>query len=162
MINELLYQNYVNRCRALGEEYTLILTSHDYVEVENKLHVKFSKSFKKINNICSYENLFIKDFFSFSKFGGVIAETLRLRNDVNLPNDVLFLYEDDASIILMQVGTTEPQEEKVFWIAVEDYDRFCKGETLEYKHHIFLSFTDFFEYLLTEEEKERGLISKGT
>ncbi len=160
MINELLYQDYENRCRALGEKHNLILTSSSFTDVEGKLNIKFSEVFKNLNNICSYENLFIKEFFSFSKSSGLIAETCRLRKEANLPDNILFLYEDDASVILMQVGTTEPQEEKVFWIAVEDYERFCKGEKLEYKHQVFPSFTDFFEYLLTEEEKERGIISK--
>lgn len=160
MVNKLLYQNYLNRCKALGEEYNLVLSSNDYAAAEDKLHIKLSKNFKNINNICSYENLFCKGFVSFSKFNGLIAETLRLRKDTNLPENVLFLYEDDASIILMQVGIIEAQEEKVFWIAIEDYERFCKGEKLEYKHRIFSSFVEFFEYLLTEEEKERGLVAE--
>ncbi len=144
-------------------EVNTILSTQEILKVENDLSILFSENFKSISIRGSYESVGKFNFFNFGidNNASVIRETLNARLNGILPNNVIILYEDDASVILMQVGTTEPQEEKVFWIAVEDYDRFCKGEKLEYKHRIF-SFTEFFEYLLTEEEKERGIISKET
>ena len=117
----------------------------------NALNVIFSKEIKQSYVIYPY------DFFtSYQLIGfpdGVIEETLRLRKDANLPKDTLILSEDDASILLMRcLG----DHEEIYWMAVEDYYRYCDNEPLEYDPTIFPTFTDFFSYLLDEEEKRRA------
>ena len=126
-------------------------TAEEVSELEEILEVKMSNEFKSGDIIYAYDLFESFDFFSFPR--GVIQETLRLRKDANLPKDTLILSEDDASIWLMRcLG----DHEEIYWMAVEDYYRYCDNEPLEYNPTIFPTFTDFFSYLLDEEEKRRA------
>ena len=129
---------------------------------------------ENINNICSKLSVnFSKDFLSLAKYVdfeyfnafhiysllsedeySVINETLRLRLECGLHKETIFLFEDDASILLMRCCGTH---EEVYWIAVEDFYNYCEGKPLEHNPTIFKSFPEFFEYLLNEEEKSRSI-----
>ena len=121
---------------------------------EQDLNLNLSTEFKVASveyNYC----LFSFGFFSFPE--GVLQETLRLRQNANLPLNTLILSEDDASVLLMKcLG----DHEEIYWIAIEDYENYCEGKPLEYDPNIFPTFTDFFAYLLDEEEKRRAEESK--
>ncbi len=130
--------------------YRFQITAEEIHELEIALSLKLSEEFKNGEIIYSYD-LFSFGFFSLPQ--GVMQETLRLRKDANFPQDTLFLSEDDASIFLMKCFG---DHEEIYWIAVEDYERYCDNEPLEYNPTIFCSFTDFFAYLLDEEEKRRA------
>lgn len=135
------------------------LKSEDIENLRKKLAINFSKDFFELsilgdfeyNNSFSFYNLHLDNACS------VVGETLRLRKDANLPLDTLILSEDDASIWLMKcLG----DHEEIYWIAVEDYENYCEGKPLEYDPNVFPTFTDFFAYLLDEEEKLRAEESK--
>lgn len=129
-----------------------VINEKDLDEIIQILNVKVSDEFSALYKIFPYDLFNVFSFLSFPK--GVIEETQRLRKNCGLPNNTLFLYEDDASIILMKCLR---DREEIYWIAVEDFENFCKEEPLLYNPTVFNSFTDFFEYLAIEEEKERGI-----
>jgi hypothetical protein len=126
----------------------------DFHNVEGSLQINFSIDFKKTNSVFRYDYFLLFDFFNFqgNSKTSVVQKTLRLRQNANLPLDTLILSEDDASVLLMKcLG----DHEEIYWIAVEDYENYCEGKPLEYNPTIFPTFTDFFAYLLDEEEKKR-------
>jgi hypothetical protein len=116
--------------------------------IEKELMVTFSDDF--IQAFCIY-NYCLFDSFSFISFPkGVIIKTLEMR-ECGLPNNVLVLFEEYESIMLMKcLGT----HEEIYWLAIEDFERFCNGEKLEYEYDFFPSFAEFFKSLL-EETKRR-------
>lgn len=129
------------------------LSLKDIENLKNKLKVCFSHEFMEIAKIADFEyfNCFNINNLNLENESSVIGDTLRLRKNNHLPNDTLFLCEDDASVLLMRcLG----DHEEIFWLAVEDFENFCKDEALEYPYNLFSTFTDFFKYLLDEEEKE--------
>lgn len=126
----------------------------NHEKLSHLLGVNFSNVFKEIGLKARFDFLSHIDFFSMDQEGdySVIGETLRLRKGANLPEDTLVLSENDASILLMKCFG---DHEEVYWIAIEDYYHYCDGKKLLYNPTIFPTFTDFFSYLLDEEEKQR-------
>ena len=59
--------------------------------------------------------------------------------------------QDDVSFLLLKTKSLD--ESGVIWCAYKDFFILCEGKPMEYNPTIFPSFTDFFEYLLYEEEK---------
>lgn len=126
----------------------------EFRNVENKLNIRFSDDFINIARVVDFQymNCFDMNNFLLENNRSVIGETLAMREH-GLPNDTLVLFEEYESIMLMKcLGT----HEEIYWIAIEDFERFCNGEKLEYDYTFFPTFTAFFEYLLDEEEKERA------
>lgn len=59
--------------------------------------------------------------------------------------------QDDVSFLLLKTKSLD--ESEVIWYAYQYFFNLCDGKPMEYNPTIFPSFTDFFEYLLDEEEK---------
>lgn len=126
-----------------------------YEKISELLGVSFSNEFIEISSQVGFDY-----FGNFSWFNSdqtenysIIGETKDLRTERNLPNNTLWLTEDDASLLFMKcLG----DHEEIFWIAIEDGERFCEGKPLEYDYDFFPTFADFFKYLLDEEEKSRA------
>ncbi len=123
-------------------------------KVSSELEIPFSKEFKKIADECRFDYLGRFEWFSFNNDGShsVIGDTLRLRQEVNLPKDTLILAEDDASLLFMKcLG----DREEIYWISTQDGYNYCDGQPLLNNPIIFSNFIDFFTYLLNEEEEMR-------
>ena len=131
------------------------LSIADIEHLENKLDINFSKAFLKISCLADFEYFTLFPFYNLNLEANysVIGETLRLRSAGKIPKNSIVLYEDDVSIIFMQCLNSH---EEVFIIALEDVEKYCKGKELKYDYEYFPTFTDFFEYLLEEEEKIRA------
>lgn len=146
MINSL-----INRYLSILKGWKL-----DFEKVSNRLGVTFSKVFSNIAKKTRYDVFRKCEFFAFDvkeddEFG-VLHATLRLRESMGLPHNVLFLAEDDASLWFMKCFG---DHEEIFWIRIEDGENFCQGKPLEYDYDHFPTFEAFFEFLLDEEEKMR-------
>ena len=123
--------------------------------IEYVLNIKLSKEFRELN----YKSCYL--YFTYELYtmldnesGSVEYETINLRNKYSeFPKKSLLLGEDENCLILME--THDGEYEKVYIIAYEDFENYCKGKPLEYNPTIFPTFADFFEYLLDEEEKLR-------
>jgi hypothetical protein len=124
----------------------------NYQTVEKELDIKLSGDFQIISEFTSFDYLvYIGCGVNFSE--GVILSTKEARETVNLPLDTLYLAEDDASLLFMKcLG----DHEEIYWIAIEDGERYCNGEPLLYDATIFKTFPEFFEYLLDREEESRA------
>lgn len=130
------------------------LSSAERVELECRLGVQFSESFHSLSDIADFEYIGGFDFISFPQ--GVISKTLLLRKEYKLTQNTIILLEEYESLILMKCFG---DHEEVYWISNTDFYNYCEGTPLQSPYNrIFPTFTDFFEYLLTEEEKARELI----
>lgn len=122
--------------------------SEEIQKLEKLAGVTISEEFKQGYLMYAYDLFSSFDFISFPD--GVIQETARLKQTTHLPSNALILSEDDASLVIMKcLG----DHEEIYWIAVEDFDNYCQSKPLNCTPEIFPTFGDFFEYLLTEEEK---------
>ena len=129
-------------------------------EVENALDITLPLDFKEINKKFSYESFpwDFRGFYADKKAQECVTNaTLRLRKCCNFPKNALFLYEDDAGAIILEI--IDADHSKISWMSIEDLDNFCEGMPLAYNPTIFPSFTDFFEYLIKQEEGERKIIT---
>jgi len=155
MINDKLINTLGNRVNNLG--LCQPLTTDEIFTVEKELGIKLSKDFIDINLTCSYEYI---SFFSAYNFGltnkqSVTNETLSLRKECNLPNNyVVLAQQDDVSFVLLKTISEEKSE--VIWCDYMDLFNFCDTGKFVYNPTIFPSFTDFYQFLLDEEEKSRA------
>lgn len=124
-------------------------------KIENDLGVKFSQDFYLINEKCCYGNFTYELFNPLTTDDySVIGATKVARSDYNIPSNIIILSEAYDALILMETSL-QGENEKVYIISVEDFERFSEKQPLLYQHRIFPTFADFFEYLLDEEEKLR-------
>jgi len=79
-----------------------------------------------------------------------IHETLRLRKAIGLPPNWLVLGEPPESLLLMDCATGG----EVIWIDAIDAQRIV-SQSFETPPTTWESFSEFFEYLLNEEEADR-------
>jgi hypothetical protein len=129
------------------------LTVTEVNNVERELQLTLPNDFKRICSYCSYEFLGGFEFYSFDI--GVIKKNLEFRKNYNLPNNyIVLVQEDDVAFILLKTISTEKSE--VIWCDYQDFFNLCDGEPMVYNPTIFPSFTDFYEFLLDEEEKSRA------
>jgi len=144
----------INRISRVIREATVPLTVTEIQNTEKALNIVLANDFKKLCFIHRYDYIANFAFYNFrinAKFS-VISETKGWRESVNLPHNYLVLSDDGTSVILMKV---EGEEEcSVIWCALEDVLNICDGSPMEYNPTIFSSFTDFYEFLLHEEEKD--------
>ncbi len=111
------------------------------------------QDFSILNKICRCDFFQFFDFYNFDSEGGVIRETLYYRKDYNLAENYLVLFSDDVSFVLLK---TSPDTSQVIWCDYLDFFNLCDSKPMEYDPTIFPTFTDFFEFLLDEEEKLRA------
>jgi hypothetical protein len=153
MIKKELYKQRINALSSC-----VPLSIDEISNVEKNLGVYLPRDFIEISQICSYEVIGYFDFYNFTLMGvhSVIGATIAARKNVNLPNNYLLLYEDDASVIVMKTPSNPNEEGEVIWCAIEDVYNLIDQLSLRYDHTVFKTFTSFFEFLLDKEEKERA------
>ncbi|MBN9412492.1 MAG: SMI1/KNR4 family protein [Candidatus Paracaedimonas acanthamoebae] len=135
-------------------------------QAEGELKIKFPYDFHYIAKFYSGGLIGLHSLFSFVRQGNeynIVDKTLFYRrSNFGLPNKYLALEETESSFIVMETKTTSEEKTPIIYCSIPDAYNLAAEKKLEYKHRIFPSFADFFEYLLTEEEKERGLIPDNT
>jgi hypothetical protein len=127
------------------------LKDDEISNVEDALSVKLPQDFIEINKVCSYE---YSNVLSFLNFGGtgVIENTLGVWSYFNCPHEFIMLYDDGSGVILMDVKNNTG----VIYASIEDTESIVFRKELSYKHDLFPTFSDFFLYLLDEEEKRKS------
>lgn len=113
--------------------------------------VKLPNDFVILNSICRCDFFSIFELYNFENEEGVVKNTKALRELYNLPNNYIVLAEDDPGLILMKINSEENAE--VIMCSHYDFENICQGKPMEEDPTIFPTFTDFYEYLLDEEEK---------
>jgi hypothetical protein len=96
--------------------------------------------------------------FHFSNAGdwSVGEQTNIFRDKISLPKKYLVLQEGNESFIVLETQSDSQKDAPVFWVGVSDVYNLIEGKVLLDNPTIFSTFTDFFEYLLDEEEKNRA------
>lgn len=124
-------------------------------KIENKLEVSLPNDFKEISKLFRYDYMSNLDFFSLEREDeySVIGTTLRWRKTVSLPKRFVALAEDSTSAIIMETKYSSEIPTPIIWCRIEDISNLVKEVDLLYSPTVFSSFTDFFDYLVTEEEK---------
>lgn len=117
---------------------------------EKALEIIFPTDFKKFCTVYSYDYCRLFSFFSFDE--GVIDKTLEWRKSVNFPRNCVGLAEEGESAIIMRITGDNAE---VIWCSIPDLYNLCEAKPLEDNPTIFPTFTDFYSYLLDEEEKIR-------
>jgi len=148
-----------NKVEQLKERFLKLFSfdgfeNTDLQKIEKCLAINLPKAF--INIAEFFKDQIIANRFLFTINSDVNEEcsitgaTLLYRKNARLPNKYLALEETEVSITLLDTETGQ-----VLYLAVEDVYNLCEGNPLKYDPIIYPSFTDFFEYLLDEEEKMR-------
>jgi hypothetical protein len=145
--------------KKLQQQIQLSLGNHplsevDYKRVESELDIKLPETFKELNAVCSYEYCKFVSFFNFGSnlTESVIAATLGVRDRFANSDNNIVLYLDEAGIILLDATSIEGT---VIWCSIYDLENYFSKEKMQYEYKIFPTFSDFFQFLLDEEEKSR-------
>ncbi len=136
------------------------LNDEQIEHVEKSLNVILPEDFKILCKHCSYESFsfFENHTFRNNNINNVMYNSeviFRTRDDrkiLNLPHEYILLSgNDDGGALILK--TIDDKNSQVIWCDSEDFYNVCGGRPLEYKPTIFESFTDFYEFLLDEEER---------
>lgn len=135
--------------------------------IEKKLSIKIPEDLRLIMSVFDgYHDIAHQSLFSFNtEVSGwnIVEKTLFYReSDCKLPGKYLALREENESFIVLNTEPDYNNENEVIWCSLSDAYSLKNDEPLLDNPTIFPTFTDFFEFLLTEEEKERGLIPDHT
>ena len=128
----------------------------DLEKIEKKLNIKLPKDFWDISQFYSGGIISGCSVFSINSNEqdeyGVIFSTKAYRKNINLPHKYLALSESSCGMVLLDTETGE-----VLDFPIHKVLRMCEeGESITKEDkYIYPSFFVFFDYLLTEEEKER-------
>lgn len=129
------------------------ISAMEFKIVEENLKIKLPHDFIELNSVKSYEFNTLFSFLNFGDIGenSVIKFTEEMWNFFGGDKNFIMLFNDGTSVILMHTNGNS----NTIRVAVEDVENVLNGSILKYKHTIFPTFADFFEYLLDEEEKLR-------
>jgi hypothetical protein len=122
--------------------------------VERGLNVFFPNDFKVLCEFYGYDYFRLFDFLNFERVDGVIGETLYYRSNHGLAENYIVLFSGNVSFVVLHIESSN--ESEVIWCDYLDFFNLCDGLPMEYKPTIFPTFTDFYEFLLDEEEKLRA------
>jgi len=124
----------------------------DLDKIEQNLQVKLPKDFREISRFYSGGDIGGKSIhsFAFSDSTNLLGETLRLREAVGLPNRIVVIAEQDMSVIVMDTEN----KPSIIWIDSVEVTKLHKQDFIS-NPDVWEGFSDFFNYLLEEEEEER-------
>lgn len=142
----------VDRARDIKEPMVLLNKEIDIVA--SALGVIFSDDFYDINTKFRFDNLYF-DFFCFylETCNQVVEETQKFRKTIHLPHRYVIISDmGDAGAIFIETQNSPKEPSPVIYCNEMDIDNLIEEKPLEYDHTIWPSFTDFFEYLVEQEE----------
>ena len=149
MINEKI-DNCIQRVSLLKKDHKPESSEEVIKNAETKLNILLPKDFRILCTFYGYDYFHLFEFYNFDI--GVIEETLKFRKNCNLPHNYIVLTQDnDVSFVLLK--TISAEESEVIWCDYMDFFNLCDGKPMVYNPTIFATFTDFYEFLLDEEEK---------
>lgn len=130
------------------------LNNEEIQKVEEVLKIKLPADFVGLNKSSSYEYASVFNFLNFRNIGkdNLIENTKGLWSYFECPNEFIMLHDDGTGVILMDTKNSS----QVFYASMEDVENIVFRRKLNYSHQYFPTFTDFFSYLLDEEEKRRA------
>jgi hypothetical protein len=145
-------ESLIERVRNLKKDKKSEISDSMTEKLEKELCVILPNDFKVLCRFYGYDYFSYSQFYSFSE--GVILETKYWREQENLPHEYIVLSSDDASFELIK--TISDKECRVIICDYQDFFNLCERGNFMYETTTFKSFTDFYEFLLTEEESYRA------
>lgn len=136
------------------------ISADELNKIEDKLHLIFPWDFKEISSYYSGGMIGGISIFTFSADQNdqynILNKTNYYRNcDLHLPERYVSLVETEVSFIVLETHQDKNMNTRVIYCSIEDVYNLANGNPLLYNPQIFPTFTDFFEYLLDQEEEER-------
>jgi hypothetical protein len=142
--------NLVEKALKLASE-SRPLKKDECIEAQEKLGVCLSEDFSYITKKISYEFLSHFEWYNFPF--GVTEWTMELR-ERGLPHKYVVLSDEgDGGAVFLETQDSPEKPSPVIWCDMEDVYNLCDTGEFKYNPTIWPSFTDFFEYLVDEEEK---------
>lgn len=130
----------------------------DWVKIEQDLDLKLPKAFKDMTRFYNGNYDFKgegKYCYTVNSFPeNIVSKTLFFR-EKPLPENFVVLGEPGDNVVLMET-THDDKNGHILILSYADTENLCYSLPLEEKPTVYESFYDFFDYLLTEEEKIRG------
>lgn len=153
-----------NKLKKLIDRYHLLYSEESVDDekikgIEEKLDVVLPCDFKVIAKSYSGGLLGLHSIFTLYDNGSdynIIDKTLYYREcDLQLPSKYVALEETEVSFIVMKTQDSPEKPAPVIYCSIEDIYNLAENKPLQYNPTIFPSFTDFFEYLIEQEEQDR-------
>jgi hypothetical protein len=136
------------------------LSTSNISHIERVLSIKLPRDFIEIAKFFNGNNgIVFNGMYSFDPHGGdwnICDQTIKLRESVKLPQNMIVLAEPDEGIIIMEIISNGEISSKVYWLGIGDAYNLIDEKPLVDNPIIFQTFTDFFSYLLDEEEKQHN------
>ena len=140
------------------------IDENDISKVALTLNITLPQEFVQINALFRYDLLYDGDLLDFTAdecdWGGVIKNTVKLREKyketLNMCVDVskvLLLSLEEFGGILMLINDHPSKVAKVVSCSLYDIHNYLVNGSFADPHDEWPSFTDFFEYLVEQEEK---------
>ncbi|MEK4424999.1 SMI1/KNR4 family protein [Solibacillus sp. FSL K6-1523] len=117
-------------------------------KIEHELQIKLPNDFCEISSFYSGEDI---HSFLFTDPTNIIGETVRIRKTVGLPHRFVVLAEHDMSVIVMDTEN----KPSIIWIDSIEITKLDEQDFIS-KPDVWNDFSDFFSFLLDEEEEERN------
>lgn len=127
------------------------------LKVERALKLTLPNDFKAISEFYSGGDIGMVSHHSIDypcDASNLVEETLRLRSQFKLKDNFIVVAEPAESIIILD--TSSNSTNKVIWCDANDLSNLNEGKKISNQIDTWPSYADFFEYLITEEEEERG------
>lgn len=149
-----------NRIKALVEraksiKKPMVLLNEEIDTVASELKVVFSEDFYEINKKFRFDNLHF-DFFCFylKTCNQVVEETRKFRQTIHIPHRYVVLGDmGDAGAIFIETQDSSKKSSPVIYCDQMDVDNLIEEKPLQFNPLLWPSFTDFFEYLVEQEEE---------
>lgn len=146
----------MSNIQSIRERYDLLFTDdviapQAVAQIEQQLQLQLPDDFKEIASFYNGGLIGGISIFSYNDHHpNIIEETLRLRKDIQLSRSLLFLAEPAESMIVLDTAQTPA----VIWCDSIDVHQ-LNDRSFQIATDTWNTFSDFFEYLLTQEEEEQ-------
>lgn len=150
--------------KMLAHYKTLFINDRDIQNVATFLDVMLPLDFLEIGKQFRYDVFSFQEFFDFcvdeDDWNGVIRNNIEIRKEYNECSEgksdmsnILVLSNDDGGSVFMITQDSPEKYTPVIWCDAGDMYWYSINRKFPHPHDEWPSFADFFEYLVTEEEK---------
>lgn len=134
------------------------ISGKELEKVEEILQVVLPPDFKEISNYYSGGIIGNVSIFNFKPNledeYSLVSKSLIYRAKINLPNKFVVLY-DEYGFILLNTEPNKNLEASILDLSSTDIFNLIEGKPLESNTRLYSAFSEYFEYLLDQEEEER-------
>ena len=141
----------------------LVIGDANCKNVSDILNIVLPNDFVNIGSVFRYDVFSFQEFFDFlneKKSWGIVQNNLELRKEFTKYSEgksdmshILVLADDDGGSVFMITQDTPEKPTPIIWCDAGDMYWYSIDGKFPHPHDEWPSFTDFFEYLVEQEEK---------